>query len=43
MRFLEPIAVTIFKSEVPALLIAGSLLLEMLLSHHVQFRGRRQL
>jgi len=51
MRFLEPVRVTVFEGEVPSLqlacsrriseLVAGSLLLEMLLSHHVQFCGCR--
>jgi hypothetical protein len=41
MRFLEPVRVTVFEGEVPNLLVAGSLLLEMLLSHPVQFCGRR--
>src|SRR5438067_137191 len=35
MRFVKAILVAIFKSEVPILLIAGSLLLKILLSHHV--------
>ena len=40
MRFLEPARVTVFESEVPILLVAGSLLFEILLSHPVQLRGR---
>ena len=43
MRLVEPVLVTVFESEIPILLVTGSLLLEILLSHHVQRRGRGQL
>src|SRR5438067_6528625 len=42
VRPLEPLLVIVFKSHVPILLIARSLLFEIFLSHHVQFGGRRQ-
>jgi len=52
MRLLEPVGVTVFEGLVPSLqlgcsrrtseLVAGSLLLEILLSHHVQLSVRRQ-
>ena len=43
MRLLESVRVAVLKSQVPTLLFAGSLLLEILLSHHVQVGVRRQL
>ena len=43
MRLVEPVLVTMFESEIPILLVTRSLLLEILLSHHVQRRGRGQL
>jgi len=43
MRFLEPVRVTVLEGQVPTLLFAGPLLLEILLSHHVQVSVRRQL
>ena len=43
MRFLKSVRVSVFKSQVPTLLFARSLLLEILLSHHVQVSVRRQL
>src|SRR6266481_8953803 len=43
MRLLEPVLVTVFESEIPILLVTRSLRLEILLSHHVQSRGRGQL
>lgn len=39
---LESVRVTVFEREVPTLLIAGPLLLEILLSHHVQLGVGRQ-
>src|SRR5204863_6159627 len=36
MRLLKPVRVSVFESQVPTLLFARSLLLEILLSHHVQ-------
>jgi hypothetical protein len=39
MRLLEPVSVTVFEREVPTLPFSGSLLLEILLSHHVQLSG----
>src|SRR5207249_2631978 len=36
MRLVEPVRVTVFETLVPSLLVAGSLLLEIFLSHHVQ-------
>jgi hypothetical protein len=41
MRFPKPVLVTVFESEVPILLIAGPLLLEIFLNHHVQLRRGR--
>jgi hypothetical protein len=35
MRFVEPGRVTVFEALVPILLVAGPLLLEIFLSHHV--------
>src|SRR5512133_2524075 len=43
MRLVEPVLVTVFESEIPILLVTRSLLIEILLSHHVQRRGRGQL
>ena len=43
MRLLEPVRVTVLEGQVPTLLFAGPLLLEILLSHHVQVSVRRQL
>ena len=43
MRLLEPVPVTVLEAWVPALLFTGPLLLETLLSHHVQVSGGRQL
>jgi len=43
MRLLESVRVTVFERQVPTLLIAGPLLLEIILSHHVQLSGRRQI
>ena len=43
MRLLESIRVSVLKSQVPTLLFARSLLLKILLSHHVQIEVRRQL
>jgi len=42
MRLLKPVRVSVFESQVPTLLFARSLLLEILLSHHVQISVRRQ-
>ena len=42
MRPLEPVRVTVLEGQVPTLLFAGPLLLEMLLSHHVQVSVHRQ-
>src|SRR6266550_2425061 len=41
-RLLKPVRVSVFESQVPTLLFARSLLLEILLSHHVQISVRRQ-
>src|SRR5882757_8275027 len=38
----ESVGVTVFEREVPTLLVAGSPLLEILLSHHVQLGISRQ-
>ena len=35
MRLVEPLRVTVLEALVPSLLVAGSLLLEVFLSHHV--------
>src|SRR6476660_8304335 len=43
MRLPEPVLVTVFETEIPILLVTRSLLLEILLSHHVQRCGRGQL
>ncbi len=43
MRLLKSVRVSVFKSQVPTLRFARSLLLEILLSHHVQVSVRRQL
>jgi hypothetical protein len=43
MRFLEPVRVTVFESQIPILLFARSLLFEILLRRHVQLSGRGQL
>src|SRR5437773_12227230 len=43
MRLLESVRVTVFEREVPILLFTSSLSLEILLRHHVQVSGRRQL
>jgi hypothetical protein len=42
MRLLEPSRVTVLETQVPILLVAGPLLLEILLSHHVQLNISRQ-
>ena len=42
MRLLESIRITIFKREVPALLLPRALLFENLLRHHVELGGVRQ-
>jgi len=41
MRLLEPFNVTVFEGQIPTLLFAGPLLLEILLSRHVQVSVRR--
>src|SRR5256886_1624570 len=43
MRLLKPVRVSVLESQVPTLLFTRSLLLEILLSHHVQFSVRWQL
>jgi hypothetical protein len=43
MRLLKSVRVSVFESQIPTLLFARSLLLEILLSHHVQVSVRRQL
>jgi hypothetical protein len=43
MRFLKPVLVPVFESEVPILFITRSLLIKMFLSHHVQFPRTRQI
>src|SRR6266550_6677397 len=43
MRPLEPVRVTVLEGQVPTLLFAGPLLLEILLSHHAQVSIHRQL
>src|SRR5439155_12934411 len=43
MRFLESVGVPFFESQVPTLLFAGALPLDILLSHHVQLGVTRQL
>src|SRR5262249_25092502 len=40
---LKPLLIPLFEGEVPILLITRSLLLKMLLSHHVQLSARGQL
>jgi hypothetical protein len=42
MRLLEPVLVTVFEGEIPIRLISRSLLLEILLSYHVQLRSGGQ-
>ena len=43
MRLLEPVNVTVFEGQIPTLLFAGPLPLEIILSHHVRVSGRGQL
>src|SRR5215469_8449851 len=43
MRLLESVFVTMFEREVPILFVPQSLLLEIILGHHVQFCGCREL
>jgi hypothetical protein len=43
MRLPEPVRIPVFERQVPTLLFAGPLLLEIFLSHHVQVSGGRQL
>src|SRR5882724_6547293 len=43
MRLVEPVGVTVLEGQVPTLLFAGPLLLEIFLSHHVQLSVGRQL
>jgi hypothetical protein len=43
MRLVKSVRVSVLESQVPTLLFARSLLLEILLSHHVQVSVRRQL
>jgi hypothetical protein len=42
MRLLEPVRVTVLEGQVPTLLFAGPLLLEILLSHHVQVSAKKR-
>ncbi len=39
MRFVKASLVAVFKTEIPILLIAGSVLREIFLSHHIQLSG----
>ena len=43
MRLPEPVRVAVLEGQIPTLLFAGPLPLEIILSHHVQVSGRGQL